>query len=388
MEDEQLDGADLDQLSAVLADVYDAALDHEIWHLALESACDFVDAGAGFLYLQDLAGLAGDACYAWGDDPDRRLSCFQAYARFNPAYAASPELPIGEVRAGSALLSPAEFRDSPFQAGWLAPQAYRDFATVVLERSNVTLTCLTFAAEEGHRCAEPPQMRRIGLLAPHFRRAVAIAEALGARRIQADALTEALDELSAGVILVSAHGAVVYANASGRALLEGAQLLQSRHDVLRAVDRKADATLRAALAGAAQAVPGGTSAPIRLPADDGDYLVHVLPLNTGQRRAAGVRWSAAAAVVVHRAALETGAALNVLKQLHDLTPGETRVLKAAVETAGTREMAEALGVAEATVNTHLRHLFEKTGVRRREELVKLVAAHSGPLRTSSSLQTP
>ncbi len=42
-------------------------------------------------------------------------------------------------------------------------------------------------------------------------------------------------------------------------------------------------------------------------------------------------------------------------------------------------LADALGVAESTVKFHLRKLFDKTGVRRQAELVKLVAGFSSPL---------
>jgi DNA-binding CsgD family transcriptional regulator len=42
-------------------------------------------------------------------------------------------------------------------------------------------------------------------------------------------------------------------------------------------------------------------------------------------------------------------------------------------------VAEALGVAETTVKTHLGRLYEKTGTRRQAELVKLVAGFSNPL---------
>jgi DNA-binding CsgD family transcriptional regulator len=37
-----------------------------------------------------------------------------------------------------------------------------------------------------------------------------------------------------------------------------------------------------------------------------------------------------------------------------------------------------LGVAESTVKTHLGHLFEKTGVTRQADLVKIVAGFSTP----------
>jgi DNA-binding CsgD family transcriptional regulator len=38
-----------------------------------------------------------------------------------------------------------------------------------------------------------------------------------------------------------------------------------------------------------------------------------------------------------------------------------------------------LGVSEPTVKTHLQHVFQKTGMGRQAELVKLVASYMSPL---------
>jgi DNA-binding NarL/FixJ family response regulator len=56
-----------------------------------------------------------------------------------------------------------------------------------------------------------------------------------------------------------------------------------------------------------------------------------------------------------------------------------RVLLAVVEVGGVPEVAEALGVAETTVKTHLSRLFEKTGVRRQADLVKVIAGLTNQL---------
>jgi DNA-binding CsgD family transcriptional regulator len=56
-----------------------------------------------------------------------------------------------------------------------------------------------------------------------------------------------------------------------------------------------------------------------------------------------------------------------------------RVLLAIVDVGGVPEVAEALGLSEATVKTHLHRLFAKTETRRQAELVKLVAGFSNPL---------
>jgi DNA-binding CsgD family transcriptional regulator len=80
-----------------------------------------------------------------------------------------------------------------------------------------------------------------------------------------------------------------------------------------------------------------------------------------------------------KAALETRSPLEQIARHYKLTPSELRVLIAVVEVGGVREMADALGLGEPTVKTHLNRLFSKTGTRRQADLVKLMAGFSSPL---------
>jgi DNA-binding CsgD family transcriptional regulator len=105
----------------------------------------------------------------------------------------------------------------------------------------------------------------------------------------------------------------------------------------------------------------------------------VLPLTSGSRRKAGVSYAAAATVFVQRAAPDLRSPPEAVCHAFQLTPTELRVLFAIIEVGGAPEVAEVLGISEATVKWHLRHLFEKTGTHRQAELVKLVAGFSNPL---------
>jgi DNA-binding CsgD family transcriptional regulator len=51
---------------------------------------------------------------------------------------------------------------------------------------------------------------------------------------------------------------------------------------------------------------------------------------------------------------------------------------AVVQVGGVPEVADALGIGEATVKTHLHRLFGKTDTKRQSDLVKLVAGFSSP----------
>jgi DNA-binding NarL/FixJ family response regulator len=78
--------------------------------------------------------------------------------------------------------------------------------------------------------------------------------------------------------------------------------------------------------------------------------------------------------------MDTPAPMETVAKLYKLTPSELRVLGAVVENVGgVPALAEALGISEATVKTHLQNLFQKSGVRRQIDLVKLVAGLSTPL---------
>lgn len=62
-----------------------------------------------------------------------------------------------------------------------------------------------------------------------------------------------------------------------------------------------------------------------------------------------------------------------------LTAGELRVARLAAEGRTNRETAEQLFITQRTVETHLGHVFQKLGIRGRDELPgALVAARPLP----------
>jgi DNA-binding CsgD family transcriptional regulator len=80
-----------------------------------------------------------------------------------------------------------------------------------------------------------------------------------------------------------------------------------------------------------------------------------------------------------KTATETRSPPEIIARAYDLTATELRVLLAIVDVGGVPESAEALGIAESTVKTHLGNLFVKTGARRQADLVKIVAGFASPL---------
>jgi DNA-binding CsgD family transcriptional regulator len=63
---------------------------------------------------------------------------------------------------------------------------------------------------------------------------------------------------------------------------------------------------------------------------------------------------------------------------YDLSPREQEVVDLIIRGASTRQIAQALCIAEYTVQDHLKHIFDKTGVHSRRELVQRLYLDSLP----------
>ena len=98
---------------------------------------------------------------------------------------------------------------------------------------------------------------------------------------------------------------------------------------------------------------------------------------TGRPRAS-IASTAVGALFVHKASMDRPSLPENVARYYKLTPTELRVLLGIVEVGGAPEVADALGIADNTVKTHLGRLYQKTGTRRQADLVKLVAGFSTP----------
>jgi DNA-binding CsgD family transcriptional regulator len=68
-------------------------------------------------------------------------------------------------------------------------------------------------------------------------------------------------------------------------------------------------------------------------------------------------------VFVRKVELDSQSSGELIARSFKWTPAELRVLLAIVDVGGVPKAAETLGVGAATVKTHLKQVFAKTGVK-------------------------
>jgi len=370
-------------LSDLIGDIYDAALDPSLWSGALGKTREFVGGQAAVLCWKNAVTKCGCSDHQDGGlDPHYVQLYFDKYVRFDPFTMGQCFAEIGEPVVIADLVPSEDILDTRFYKEWVRPQGLVDCVVCVLDKSATGAALVGVFRHERDGIADEETRRRMRVIAPHLRRAALISRAIDLKTTEAATFADTLDRIKAGMFLVDAAGRIVHTNASGHAMLTQGSVLCAARGRLTTHEPIAERELYEifTLAGRGDTTAGSKGIAVPLTSNTGErYVAHVLPLTSGARRRAGTSYAAVAALFVHKAALEMPSPPEMIAKTFKLTPSELRVLFGIVEVGGVAETAEALGIAEATVKTHLQRVFVKTGTGRQAGLVKLVAGFLNPL---------
>ncbi|MBR0788608.1 helix-turn-helix transcriptional regulator [Bradyrhizobium manausense] len=365
------------KLPDLIERIYDAGLDPSLWNDVVVGIRDFVGGQACGLFSKDAISKFGITHYYCGADPHYIQLYSETHSRFDPLTVLPPH---GQIVSIPELVNFDEYRRGRFYQEWMRPQGSSDAANVVLEKSNASCPVM-MTVLSGRRMVDAAMKHRMSLIVPHATRALLVNRAISAKLTLATALADVLDNLSSGIFLLDSSCRLVHANASGHALLAADDVVRIVAGQLVTSGTEASQTLREAFAARGEATPlAATGHAISLLSPKGErYVAHILPLCSVLRNGGERPQDAVGALLLRKVTLGGQSYGELIARTFDLTPAELRVLLSIVEVGGVPETANALGIAETTVKTHLHRVFAKTGVSRQADLVKLAAGFSDPL---------
>jgi DNA-binding NarL/FixJ family response regulator len=181
-----------------------------------------------------------------------------------------------------------------------------------------------------------------------------------------------LDRLGVTAFIVNANGTVDHLNDSARNLLVGDGSVHVANSRLRLSDPALNGTLEAAVRKATKPPCRSSLFPVRAGKNE-VYEVNVSPLQPAED--AG---SALALVVIARPRPDADRIARRVRRLYGLTQAEGRVVAALTLGETVEQIAVAHRVQVSTVRAQVRSIFEKTGVHRQTDLVRL-ALTAAPL---------
>ena len=176
---------EIERLSALIGDVYDAALDPALWPSVLEKICAFASGSAANIFSQDAINKTANRYFVWGIPPYYDSLYIEKYAAINPLFPSVLFFPVGAVYEQTDIMPIAELRESRLYKEWMQPQGYIDFIGSTLEKSASSAAFLVLIRHERDGWVDHQTRRRMRLIAPHVRRAILIAKVIDLNKVEA-----------------------------------------------------------------------------------------------------------------------------------------------------------------------------------------------------------
>jgi DNA-binding CsgD family transcriptional regulator/PAS domain-containing protein len=190
-------------------------------------------------------------------------------------------------------------------------------------------------------------------------------------------IQRSLDHVRFPLLRVDENAAVIWMNPAGAGLLDDSEVLAVSGGRLHACHREADRRLKAAIRWAASLAEDPSA--LVLAGKSGSLPV---VLGSGRGEPGDICWVIAEngmILVSIRTHEMIELALSSAVAAFGLTPAQRRVAGLVIEGHDMTGAAARLGISVNTARTHLRRLFEKTGVRSQPALVRALLSVAAPL---------
>lgn len=280
------------------------------------------------------------------------------------------------MRTGAELIVP--FHKSEFYAGWLHPYELEDGLFVRLT-GGPTPTCMVMhTSVRSERFDTPERVTLMNSLVVHVQQALRTQNRLAALADRTGDLTEALEVVRHGMVVVGPGCLVINVNGPAREILDAGDGLHYGSGHISATTAHAQRDLHRAVRDALPSDGSGLrrsrTFACHRPSGKRPYVVHVLPLHRGPIEQMSSETTALLLIIDPEREPEPAAAL--LCRLYGLTHAETEVALRISRGVSVKQVADELSVSYQTVRSHLQRVFTKTDTHRQGELIRLLLALS------------
>ena len=360
---------DLAQLSSLIGDIYECALEPGRWNDTLTrmvSAFSPPDWDVAALMWEGLnrpgvrwVGTTGLVAHA--------LQGYEmVFAGTNVWSARTGQLPLGQVFDTDELVSRAEFLKSDLYQKFLKLWRMELAMFVIFERVEGEQLAL---AMPGPPDRPIEKLRRgLRLIAPHVQRTMRISYGLAEANLRAAGAEAALNLGHVAVLAVDAHLNVISRNEKAERLAAGG-MFTLRGKRLLFADAEAQKRLTAL---AAQDQPASDAFRIET-ADGTSHAVLAMNMRPQQHAVLG-GWIEGAKLLISISLPHSAPLIEVdrLRAWFDLTPTEARLVVALAAGKSLADYAEGRGVSIEAARFLLKGAFRKTGAESQAQLVTLI----------------
>jgi DNA-binding CsgD family transcriptional regulator len=366
----------------ILTDMlYEAAFDAAKWPLFLTALAQALQGTLPTLFLHDPRTHAGSLAISVGFDEAMVHAYKERLAERNIWLRSGAHLlTTHQVRTSHMMCSRKTLLGSEWYADYCLPLDVSQAIGATIHKGSVVTSNIAVFGGAGRPDFDRDDMALLEALMPHMQRALRVHTHMAESDLRQRELTDALEHMTVGVIMVTKNARVLLMNRTARSMVSRRDGLQVDATGLCGLRLRDTATLRAHIAGAAERTAGrGTLAGgvFRVPRPLGRAALEIVvsPISAGHTWCSGEQ--AVAAVYVTDPSQIPQQPEATMSRMYGLTPAEAKVAALIGRGLSGRQVADKLEVSYNTLKTHLKRVFVKTGTSNQGTLIRLIVGGAG-----------
>jgi DNA-binding CsgD family transcriptional regulator/PAS domain-containing protein len=357
--------------------LYEAPTDHEQWQVFLEGLKQQMRARVACLLGRDEKAENLTLVVQAGADPEAQWQYEAYYHTIDTFYAYAEKRGFnrpGSVAPAQAFVSDSELLRTEFCNDFMLKFGMFNQCFALFGKNGRALANLSLIRGRRDGAYREQDMRLLRFLAPHMQREMQLNERFAQLQSESEARQAALNRIGMGVIFLDATGRVMGSNEAAARMLERRQGIRLSKGLLQAEFPEEERKLQRAIwqtcqTGAGRADGPGASLLISRRSPARPLQVVVGPACS---RIAGLPSCPCAVIFVSDLSAPIRPQLDLLKALYGLTPAEARIALLLLDGKSNEQITVLLRITRNTLKTQTRSIFDKTGVRRQSQLIRLL----------------
>ncbi len=360
----------------LLSLTYEAATDYAKWPYVLASLIRSLNVDSAALYFIDTRTHDISFITTAGIDKETVEGLKENY-RISPPFANLAEkAPVGDVMTANGLSMIKAFAEDPMSQNVFIPAGINNFVAEVLIRDDAFTAVISLHTTTETGPFKKGQVAAFKKFSHHLIRSINILRRYNASEGQRQGMTDLLQRLPLGVILLSRDGLVVEMNKRAKRIIENKDgLAVDRTGHLRTLSPKDNQALKNLIhktVGTGPDRQGGTPEAMTVESSESGKKLNLLATPLKRLPSITAGHFPAAAVFIGDPGGETGSSVGTLKKLYGLSRSEARLAEALSKGKNLKVIAEEFGVSVSTLRSQLHSAFGKTSTANQADLVRLV----------------
>lgn len=365
-------------VAELVGGIYEAALDPQLWRPLVERIETLYPELTIMMFSHESGGA--DELSVVLNYPEAALRDYAAYYFANSPYVDFvPRNQVGRPTRTETIISDAELFRTEHYNEFMRPHRLGHYGCgMVLEREPAGWASLSFADRTDDVERRAHQMALLGLLAPHFARALKLRRAMIAARAPGTAQQAVFDGWTHAAFVLDGDGRVAIMNRRAEALVAcGDGITINRAGQPRSFDDRSSRALETAVVHCRLRLADGALNGVVLPRRERAPLHAMLwPLASVAEFGLPTIPGQVLMIVSDPEDTPPGAVAWISRRF-GLSPSEEKLADAVIAGVPLNDAAERLGIQLSTARTRLKAIQAKTGCHRQLDLVRLAMSVPG-----------